>query len=92
MGDQGFVKKFADAERPGAYGRVIKVGAVAVGDQMVVTPTTDTTVTLRDITIEWHKNPHSLAELNRILATPPRVSSTAVAWSSGANLWLPSLQ
>ena len=70
MGDPQFVKWFADAARPGAYGRVIKSGSVTVGDTMAVTPTVDATVTLKDITIEWHRSPHSREMLDRILATP----------------------
>lgn len=70
MEDPGFVKRFADAARPGAYGRVIKSGRLSVGDTATVTPTTDPTVTLRDISIEWHENPHSKPMIQRILATP----------------------
>ena len=70
MGDPGFVKRFADAVRPGAYGRVIKSGQVSVGDEFLVTPCATKTVSLREISVEWHQNPHSLEMLDRILATP----------------------
>jgi MOSC domain-containing protein YiiM len=32
MGDPGFVKRFAQAERPGVYTRVLRTGSVRVGD------------------------------------------------------------
>ena len=70
MGDPNFVKRFANAARPGAYGRVIKSGSVSIGDEFTLSPCESKTVSLRDISIEWHQNPHSAAEIDRILATP----------------------
>jgi MOSC domain-containing protein YiiM len=33
MGDPGFVKRFAQARRPGVYARLIKTGEIQVGDR-----------------------------------------------------------
>src|SRR4051812_8193344 len=38
MADPGFVKRFAAAERPGAYARVLRTGRVRVGDVVQLRP------------------------------------------------------
>ena len=40
MDDPGFVKRFADAGRPGAYARVIHTGVIAAGTTGIVQPST----------------------------------------------------
>ena len=47
MGDPGFVKRFGQAGRPGAYLRIVAEGDVGFGDRVVVTPQTDHDVSVR---------------------------------------------
>jgi MOSC domain-containing protein YiiM len=48
MGDTGFVKRFRQMERPGAYCRVIRGGMVGAGDVVRLEPTSTTTIGLLD--------------------------------------------
>jgi MOSC domain-containing protein YiiM len=38
MNDRGFVRRFAQASRPGAYLRIIEEGELAAGDRITVDP------------------------------------------------------
>jgi len=42
MGDAGFVDRFGDAARFGAYLRIVREGDIGAGDQITVVPRTDT--------------------------------------------------
>jgi MOSC domain-containing protein YiiM len=44
-----WVKRFALAERPGAYLRVVRPGSVAAGDEVTVTPGPDGVPTVREV-------------------------------------------
>ncbi|GAB3376342.1 MOSC domain-containing protein [Spongiibacter taiwanensis] len=70
MGDTGFVKMFAKAVRPGAYARVLKPGAVTVGDAFSVTKTVADYATVKSVFVEWHAKEKSKAALEKALASP----------------------
>lgn len=70
MGDAGFVKRFRDAGRPGAYCRVLKAGAVRAGDAVVLERYTAETLSIAEMYRE-HYNPQPSAEtIRRHLAAP----------------------
>jgi MOSC domain-containing protein YiiM len=48
MGDTGFVKRYRQVERPGAYCRVIRAGTVGAGDLVGLMPTDKPTISLLD--------------------------------------------
>ena len=50
MEDQGFVRRFAEALRPGAYLGIVEPGTIAAGDPVEVVSTPDHDVTLREMT------------------------------------------
>jgi len=82
MDDPGFVKRFAQARRPGAYVRVLKPGTVQVGDpvQRIATPEDyPTNIELFDL---WYAQERDPAFLRRGLAAPlaERVRGTWLAW------------
>ena len=70
MGDSRFVKQFADANRPGAYARVINNGTVSVGDQLEIDKTTKPYVAVKEIFAEWHSAKKSLDTLTKALDSP----------------------
>jgi MOSC domain-containing protein YiiM len=70
MGDQGFIKKFVQANRPGAYGRVVSSGDVAIGDTVDYIPGNGPTVSVHEVFSVWHDPKRNLADIDRILATP----------------------
>jgi MOSC domain-containing protein YiiM len=70
MDDSGFMKKFANAVRPGAYARVIKEGSVAVGNSISVEKTTMDYATVKEIFELWHSNNKSTAILIKSLSSP----------------------
>lgn len=47
MGETAFVRRFAQASRPGAYLRIIEEGSLQAGDEIVVTEDPDHGVTVR---------------------------------------------
>ena len=49
MGDPHFVKRFADALRPGAYLRVVRSGSIAAGDSVVVASKPDHALSLAEM-------------------------------------------
>jgi MOSC domain-containing protein YiiM len=70
MGDSGFVKRFRAAERPGAYGRVLKAGAVQVGDAVTLERYPGDTLSVVEMFRDFY-NPHPSAEtIRRHLAAP----------------------
>lgn len=70
MGDAGFVKRFREAGRPGAYCRVLKAGAVQAGDAVMLEQYTGETLSIAEMYRE-HYNPQPSAEMiRRHLAAP----------------------
>ncbi|MCC6351828.1 MAG: MOSC domain-containing protein [Fimbriimonadaceae bacterium] len=59
MGDEGFVERFRDAGRPGAYLRVVEEGEIGAGDELTLEPALSAGPTLSDLfrirTSELHR-------------------------------------
>jgi MOSC domain-containing protein YiiM len=70
MGDSGFAKKFARAQRPGAYARVIQGGELTAGDAIAFRQTTEDFASVNEVFVEWHNKNKSLAVLKKALASP----------------------
>lgn len=73
MGDPGFVKKFRDAGRPGAYLRVIVEGHVEAGQGIELTPFSGDRISLGEhfaLTFSAKKTPPSREMISRLLALP----------------------
>ena len=70
MGDKGFIQKFVQANRPGAYARVINVGSVKAGDTVGVVKTTKNYASVKAVFDLWHRPEKSLVELEKALASP----------------------
>jgi MOSC domain-containing protein YiiM len=66
MGDAGFVDRFADARRPGAYLRIIEDGDLGVGDAILVGESPRHGLTVNDI-VDAYADP-SRDVLERIVA------------------------
>jgi MOSC domain-containing protein YiiM len=69
MGDPEFVKKFKQAERPGAYARVLQTGRVQAG-QAVVYQRGSSEVTVREVFRLYYDAAPSRATIVRVLSAP----------------------
>ena len=67
MGDPGFLRRFAEAGRPGAYLRIVAAGELAAGDRIEVLERPDHTVTMK-LMARAQLEDHGLAE--RLLEAP----------------------
>jgi MOSC domain-containing protein YiiM len=67
MGDAGFLDRYAEAGRPGAYLRIVEPGSVTAGDAVTVTPADPPGIPIVDLTREV------TPELLHRLATDERV-------------------
>lgn len=70
MQDPGFVQKFAKANRPGAYARIIKTGSLSAGDAIEVTKTTEDYAPVKEVFAQWHTKDKSAEVLKRALGSP----------------------
>ena len=70
MGEPGWVKRFADARRPGLYVRVLEPGEVAAGDAVERFPTGSDGPTVVDVMDVWYDQDPDPALLERLLASP----------------------
>jgi MOSC domain-containing protein YiiM len=70
MGAGDFAKRFALAERPGVYLRVVQAGNVMSGETVTFEPSTDRTVMLLDVQHAYYDTLTPAGELRRILAAP----------------------
>jgi MOSC domain-containing protein YiiM len=70
MKDSAFIKKFAQAQRPGAYARVIREGELQTGDSIHLQQTSEDFATVKEVFVEWHKNDRSVSVLKKALASP----------------------
>lgn len=63
MGDSSFAKRFAAAQRPGAYARVLEVGPIHEGDDIDWRPTANDYVSINEVFVEWYRKSwsHDLA-------------------------------
>jgi MOSC domain-containing protein YiiM len=67
MGDQGFVRRFAGAGRPGAYLRILAEGEVAAGDPVEVVHRPAHGLTVAEVSRIYH---HDHAAADRLLGVP----------------------
>ncbi|MEM8535566.1 MAG: MOSC domain-containing protein [Chloroflexota bacterium] len=70
MGDPAFVKRFAEAGRPGAYTRVLSTGTVQTNDQVSFIPTSENHPTVIELFEIWYAKDRDPALLRRGLAAP----------------------
>ncbi len=66
MGERHWVKRFADARRPGAYLRVLREGAVAAGDQVEVVSRPDERVTIAESMTAYYGDAGLMRRLLRV--------------------------
>jgi MOSC domain-containing protein YiiM len=67
MNDQGFVRRFIEAQRPGTYLRIVVDGALGAGDEIKVIERPDHRLTVRDVFRIYTRDRE---EIERILAAP----------------------
>jgi len=77
MNDQGFVRRFTEALRPGTYLRIIVEGAVGAGDEIRILERPDHDLTVRDLFRIYTRD---RAEVGRLLAVP-RMSESWQEWA-----------
>jgi Catalase/MOSC domain/3-alpha domain len=77
MNDQGFVRRFTEALRPGTYLRIILEGAVGAADEIRVIERPDHDLTVRDIFRIYTRD---RGEVERLLAVP-RLSESWRGWA-----------
>jgi len=70
MGDPYFVKKFRQAERPGAYCRVLQPGSLQAGVPAAYHPSASSQVSLLDLYHDHYEPGSSPAQIQRLLAAP----------------------
>lgn len=70
MGDTGFVKKFRDGQRPGAYARVLEGGTVTTGDKVEKIPAPSTMPLLLEVFNAWYEKTPDPAKLRWFLTAP----------------------
>jgi MOSC domain-containing protein YiiM len=66
MDEQHWVKRFADARRPGAYLRVLREGAVAAGDPIEVLSRPDERVTIAESMTAYYGDAGLMSRLLRV--------------------------
>lgn len=77
VGQPRFQQTFAQADRPGAYFRVVSEGELVVGDAIEVEPTTDESITLAEINVIYHREHERAAALLDV----PGLSSAWHRWA-----------
>jgi MOSC domain-containing protein YiiM len=70
MGEPNWVKRFADARRPGIYVRVLEPGEVAVGDAVQRLSAANGAPTIVDLMDVWYDSDPDPQLLERLLASP----------------------
>ena len=78
MGDNMFPRRFAEAQRPGTYLRIIVEGHVGAGDEIRVVQRPDHNLTIRDVFRIYTRDRH---EVERLLAVPQMSESWRV-WAA----------
>jgi MOSC domain-containing protein YiiM len=81
MSDPGFVKRFAQASRPGAYLRIIEEGELGAGDVVTVTHLPDHRITMRLVSDAILLDPQLIP---RVL-TAPQLPVPLRAWMINRN-------
>ena len=77
MGEPNWVKRFADARRPGLYVRVLEPGEVAAGDPVEKLAGGNGHPTVVDLMDAWYDAEPDAALLERLLASPLAVRARA---------------
>lgn len=77
MGDNMFPRRFTEAQRPGAYLRIVVEGHVGAGDQIRVFERPDHNLTIRDVFRIYTRDRH---EVERLLAVP-QMSESWRGWA-----------
>ena len=85
MNDQGFVRRFTEALRPGTYLRIIVEGAVGAGDEIRIIERPDHDLMIRDIFRIYTRD---RGEVERLLAVPGMSES----WRTWAEDWLQKIK
>jgi MOSC domain-containing protein YiiM len=75
MGDPKFVKRYRQAERPGLYCRVIREGAVRMGDEVSVERYKDETISITEMFRDYYEKDKSESTLRRHLNAPIAIRS-----------------
>ncbi len=70
MNDASFVQRFAKANRPGAYARIIQEGRIAAGDTISVVKTQEDFSPVKEVFSQWHSKNKSPDLLKRALRSP----------------------
>lgn len=70
MGNAGFIKDFMQAERTGAYARVIVGGEIGSGDEVVLNKTTEDYPTVTEVFKTCHSKNPDLDIVHRALQSP----------------------
>jgi len=70
MGERNWVRRFADARRPGLYVRVLEPGEVAAGDAVERLPSEDGAPTVVELMDVWYDDDPDPRLLERLLASP----------------------
>jgi MOSC domain-containing protein YiiM len=84
MNDPLFVKRFADAGRPGAYLRIVRAGSVAAGDPVCVIKRPAHGITIRTVNVVYLRDPSQAELLLRAPELPDKWHTWAVqAMASG---------
>jgi MOSC domain-containing protein YiiM len=73
MGHPGFVRRFAQASRPGAYLRIIEEGHIQAGDGITVTHRPDHGVTMRLISDAMLLDPTHIPQALQAPQLPARL-------------------
>ncbi|NJL86095.1 MAG: MOSC domain-containing protein [Leptolyngbyaceae cyanobacterium SM1_1_3] len=86
MEGAAFVKRFVEAQRPGAYARVLAAGELQAGDPVEMLPTADGFPTIVELYELWHAKQHDSELLHRGLAAPisERARATLQLWAERA--------
>jgi len=70
MNDSAFVKRFAEAVRPGAYARVLREGNIKAGDQVGIEKTTMPYATVKEVFNLWHSKEKPRELIKKALDSP----------------------
>jgi MOSC domain-containing protein YiiM len=77
MGETNWVKRFADARRPGLYVRVLESGAIATGDAVERLGGGEAHPTVVELMDAWYDPEPDAALLERVLAAPIAIRDRA---------------